>query len=1591
MQSYKEIIEASRTKTPEELTSYLVQRLEESHANFPFKFSSNINKTINEEEAWSIQQVIQAVNEELWPDAYSSSGELHFEGLSSLDEFTPQQIVRLLVSSPGLRECMYNMGRCSITEFITTVQKTAPPKSVCGKVLNSEQAYRCFDCQHDDSSIFCMDCFEPEKHVGHKYFITVANGVCDCGDANALATEGFCSRHKGVDPNEDMHKYYPECYKETTRAVLRAMCRYAIVHIGDDANHDDVRSVFLCMYILVRKLGYGFGSMLGDAMCEVHADLMPRTNRYIPFVKYAEEFKDQQFAKSLLWLIVFYNDMIPEGTRVFINKVLFEMISVYDFKAKFTVVFIGLHKWIILWSAGIYPEKANKEYVDAGGDLDVINGDEEEPDGYDFEEECDDDDLTIRHFSVQLISSKGSCQKTLDDLSFYKAVFEGWSEILSRALPKKREDDDDVVTPFIDIKRIGEEVALSFIHGCYDLRYALQQVDNAGTDIFFRTAQTDGIIASMYRALSMIQGAFPNKLNMGEFTETDTRDLNAMLQIMLCWTTPQGDMITGLKTLTPSEKEHVVGRALLEMWHQMCDVHTSYIDCPHKEVPAGSTTQYSIVDYDITTRGASLVTILNTLTTQFVMEALSEFDDVEALFQSANAGLRGCGYGDKEVTPAGFAQAFLEAPLRALACCGQIEAGHWVRNGENLIIFEVLSRRKVDVSYRLGMNDLLSLQLCAALMPRDLFVHTVLDRFGVGDTHPAALGDRPVRPAVVYSALETLLLVALEKWYLPRADPVAATRHTMVQLLASEAAVTYQSGRELCGPLCEKHYDEVLKSIAERVDGKYRLVDGLWDTEVTPYFFFCTSAMLGDLLENYEIHLKRNKRPVQSLPCPKVASPPDHPLFRGLPRLLAARPIHALIAQALCTSKFSEEDDSNPPESQVYVLPCLHIMYLCLTSGVVCPDPSDADAVVEEALRDVGGTCTAAVLCKIHRKYSENEALTAAILRLLAARNPACRAAAESAFEALGAPGSFQFDVSPAEKSGEKAKRRENRKKHQNNAMSKLRAKQFAFLKNMEAEDDDENGGAAGEESDVTMAPAEGRDEKDGTTGADGNDGSAEDDTRFCVFCHGREGRLGRMGYAQKSDLLSRIDEVSQDSVVLGNSLPAFSEDNANSMLEFLANGLHGGIYMHLCKHWAHSVCLSKYISAGAFAQGTLLDKKLLQYSCPACMRLSNIFLSDEEISDGGLFVPLCYVDNGEENILPKQKMFYLLCRALGYTSASYELAARSAGPIAAYLTQERSGLLSTLLLNARNAYELLDITEEEDEDGDPDVHRLLEALITPEPSEILSRIHGRTLFSVDTFNVFVMYMATLGKTDKVDGAFILNLLIAEMCKVRSAIASSQKSPSGSEGAITVGQVAKYCVPFLRRVLTMLASTNEAYKGILAGVSDEYDFYALVALLKLPRLPIISSSFAGAPVDEALEAPGCSVAADFFEYLEGSNLTFVSKTTPVNEEDRFRLVFSQAKPFHLTAFKPSIERMIMDYSKTVCPRCKTRPKYPTVCLICGEFVCPFSKCCDHECNRHAKECVKTCGFFYNITVNYVVYFRSDHKLGTLYNSPYVDR
>lgn len=77
-------------------------------------------------------------------------------------------------------------------------QEDHTKRAVCKKVgKKGEEFYQCKVCALVNDVLLCFDCFQEEKHAMHDYrTIDGENKTCNCGNAEFLQKDCFCSRHE---------------------------------------------------------------------------------------------------------------------------------------------------------------------------------------------------------------------------------------------------------------------------------------------------------------------------------------------------------------------------------------------------------------------------------------------------------------------------------------------------------------------------------------------------------------------------------------------------------------------------------------------------------------------------------------------------------------------------------------------------------------------------------------------------------------------------------------------------------------------------------------------------------------------------------------------------------------------------------------------------------------------------------------------------------------------------------------------------------------------------------------------------------------------------------------------------------------------------------------------------------------------------------------------------------------------------------------------------------------------------------------------------------------------------------------------------
>ncbi|KAG1706018.1 hypothetical protein DVH05_002580 [Phytophthora capsici] len=115
------------------------------------------------------------------------------------------------------------------------------PKSstqvLCGYLFQrNDIVFNCKTCQSDETCVLCLKCFQNGNHEGHDVFFhrTSPGGVCDCGDSEAWAPDGFCVYHgqrdgdTTVNSSSDHTGTLPEEIVQVADALFSAIVDFCV-------------------------------------------------------------------------------------------------------------------------------------------------------------------------------------------------------------------------------------------------------------------------------------------------------------------------------------------------------------------------------------------------------------------------------------------------------------------------------------------------------------------------------------------------------------------------------------------------------------------------------------------------------------------------------------------------------------------------------------------------------------------------------------------------------------------------------------------------------------------------------------------------------------------------------------------------------------------------------------------------------------------------------------------------------------------------------------------------------------------------------------------------------------------------------------------------------------------------------------------------------------------------------------------------------------------------------------------------------------------------------------------------------------------
>lgn len=159
----------------------------------------------------------------------------------------------------------------ALTTAETFFQQFTPKTStrrLCGYMFQrNDIAFNCKTCQMDETCVLCVPCYQNGNHEGHDIYFhrTLPGGVCDCGDPEAWAPEGFCDSH-GAQEEAPTQLELPDAVVRVADVMLQQIVNFLVEMSKSCLDSFDAEQVDARGRQLLAKYAYQISGDGGNAV-----------------------------------------------------------------------------------------------------------------------------------------------------------------------------------------------------------------------------------------------------------------------------------------------------------------------------------------------------------------------------------------------------------------------------------------------------------------------------------------------------------------------------------------------------------------------------------------------------------------------------------------------------------------------------------------------------------------------------------------------------------------------------------------------------------------------------------------------------------------------------------------------------------------------------------------------------------------------------------------------------------------------------------------------------------------------------------------------------------------------------------------------------------------------------------------------------------------------------------------------------------------------------------------------------------------------------------------------------------------------------
>ncbi|KAK4316848.1 hypothetical protein Pmani_012025 [Petrolisthes manimaculis] len=561
--------------------------------------------------------------------------------------------------------------------------------TTCGLVWTANfVAYRCRTCGISPCMSLCAQCFQEGDHEGHDFnmFRSQAGGACDCGNSAVMKETGFCHRH-GSQAQLNKPEVPPDLLSIADALMPRIFLRFiqhCREHSAESLEHQllamDEAALFLDLLQDLSRLGAAMRHIMTKSLCnpKVYSEMLELSSssavaEYMAHSKglYEEALKSIPFGE----VPPGYEDVAtlngPLVHKNFLDEIVFWTVK-FEFPQRLVCLLLNM------LPDTEYEDAFARAFVQHYSRISVM-----------LVQSPDSETLSNRvvHVSVQLFSDQDLAYRMTDSFHLLHVMIVSLKNMMkSICVPSTLHDK---LVNSHHVVNCGEHVMRNH---CYwplvsDLNNVLSH-----KPIAVKFMSDARLIQEWFSFLSMFQGMNVNVRELSQHVEFEPQTYYAAFSAELeASASPMWALVSHLRD---SDTRHYTFSVLRECLRALSSwfksVGFSHTDLVSFHLPLHR--YYSVLMCQaVKSQGARLEEVL---------------------------------------PPHDLLHLIMVHPLRLQAAFYEILSGMWVRNGLQ-IKGQAMTYIQCHFCNSMVDADLYLLQICAAELPPDNFILTVLDRFHV--------------------------------------------------------------------------------------------------------------------------------------------------------------------------------------------------------------------------------------------------------------------------------------------------------------------------------------------------------------------------------------------------------------------------------------------------------------------------------------------------------------------------------------------------------------------------------------------------------------------------------------------------------------------------------------------------------------------------------------------------------------------------------------------------------------------------------------------------------------------------------------------